>query len=153
MVAKLVVEVTEGIGEDFEAARVLYTGTSRRYFRDMVRTRGEFCHEGIDNYINLSEDPFTAMGYARERALFYRDSPVVLVVDTARLDGELYFDGEYRTRRLNVGSFLPYQFSLDDDTRISEEDCSRILEMDAVVTEASTAEIERAVYRFLLTPP
>jgi len=130
MVAKLVIKVTEGIGEGFEAARVLYTGTGREYFRETLRARGEFRHEGIDNYIDLSEDPFTAMACVRERALFYRDSPVVLVVDTAKLEGEPYFDGEYKTRGLNVGSFLPYRFSLDDEKRISEDDCFRVLGMN-----------------------
>jgi len=148
MVARLVYEITEGIDEDSESARVLYTGTCRRYLREAITRFGRFKHDtGSD--VHLSKCAVTAAGYAVKRSQFYNDSPVVLVVDTEKLDGDLQYFGEYRTRALNVGSFLPYRFTLNEDGRADANVFAGIRELKKFVIESSELEINRRLMNFL----
>jgi hypothetical protein len=149
MVAKVVWDITCGADNKFEPTRVLYTGTGRKYLRDRLKAEGCFKHSGMNEDIYLTQEPITALGYARERAIFYVDSPVVLVVDVDRLMGEVHYNGEYRAKAINIGSFLPYGFSIGDDGQVSERDWLNIYSMEVLVTRKTEEELRKAVREFL----
>ena len=153
MVAKFVYEVAEGPGDDFELARVLYTGTGRKYLHDRLRAEGCFKHSGTNDDIHLTQEPTVALGYSRQRSIFYGDSPVVLVVDVDKLSGEICYNGEYRAKALNIGSFLPYDFSIGDNGQISEQEWLGIYSMEALITKKSQEGIRHEIRKFLVAPP
>jgi hypothetical protein len=128
--------------------RVLYTGTGSRYLRDMLLERGEFVHGG-EEQVYLTQGEVTAMSYAAQRAKFYGDSPVVLVVDTHKLTEGLNYDGEYRARMLNVGSFLPYEFTPNEDDKFGREEYLGLIQLNDMVTQSSEDEIRRQIEKFL----
>jgi len=90
MVAKFISELAEGREGQFEPAQVLYTGTTRNYLKETVQQLSDFRHFGNDVYLDF--DPWTPMSYARRRAIFYIDRPVVLVVNTDKLEGSVISD-------------------------------------------------------------
>ncbi len=150
MVAKLILE-KEHKGE-FKPARVLYTGTSRRYLYDRIEAEGEFVHP-LPAYVYLDPDPRTAMSYAAERSIFYRDPPVVLVVDAEKLRREIYDFGGYRARALNVGSFLPYKFNLDPDGKFTVEDYRKVCSIGDRIIRTSEEDTCRELFEFLAIEP
>ena len=153
MVAKFVYEVTGGVYDDFEPVRVLYTGTGKKYLYDRLKAEERFKHAGMHDQVHLTQEPITALGYARQRAIFYSDSPVVLVVDVDKLRGEILYNGEYRAKALNIGSFLPYDFSIGDNGQISELDWLGIYSMEALITRKTQEEIRQEIRKFLFAPP
>jgi len=131
---------------------VLYTGTGAEYLRDSIRAFGEFRH-ATQPFVYLDENPFAPMGYALQRSNQYGDSPVVLVVDTDKLDQELFYDGTYRTEALNLGSFLPYELPVGPDGRVSEEASLGVYRVADLVLRKSCEEICREVSRSSETLP
>lgn len=140
-------EATEGIVSDLKPARVLYTGTGEKYLREKLRLFREFRHLGKDIY--LDESPLSACGYALQRAEFYGDSPVLLIVDSQRLKEDLYYDGRYKTRSLPLDSFLPFELSLDAQEKVQEEDYHCIIQIEEMILKASEQDIRREIARFL----
>lgn len=140
-------EVGEGVSDDFELPRVLYTGTGREYLGQTLEVLGEFRHLGKEVY--LDESLFNACGYALQRAKFYDDSPVLMVVDSQKLKGEVRYDGRYKAKALPLGSFIPYEISPDVHGKLQEADYDAILNIKDLVTTASQEDIERKVARFL----
>ncbi len=131
---------------------MLYTGTGKRYLRETLQSREEFAHGG-EKQVHLTEGPLTAMSYAAQRAAFYGDSPVLLVVDTHKLSTEIRWSGEYEARALNMGSFLPYDLSVDEDGKFGRE---APLALDVVadqVIRSSAEEVSEEVARYLAGPP
>ena len=133
---------------DLDLPRILYTGTCRSYLRDKLCDQKEFVHEG-EEPVHLSESSITALSYAAQRAKFYTDLPVVLVVDTYKLTEELRCRGEYETRALNIGSFLPYEFAFNEDGKFRREDYFNIRRIEDLVTHSSAEEIRVAIEGFL----
>lgn len=149
MAAKLLCDYKSKSYQRLVQERVMYTGTCKKYLCDILRKKGQFNHN-FNQSIYLINCPITAMGFARKRSLFYRDLPVVLAVDTEKLEGEIYYDfANYKTKALNIGSFLIYEFSLDKERRIKESDCYDILTLEDKVIKASKDEIRRKVNKFL----
>lgn len=142
MVAKFVLSVKTP--DDIVPARVLYTGTCKGYVRDFIQRIGRHVNPGGKVY--LTECPFTAVGYALKRSRFYRDSPVVLVVDSDKLDGELFYTGDYETKALNLGSFLIFEPPPGDFNEMRYRD---ILRIEARITHASDEEVRQEVTRSL----
>lgn len=147
MVAKFICEVTEGVNDDFKPARIIYTGTGKRYLNQTLDLFGEFSH--FDKEVYLDESIFNACGYAKQRASFYGDVPTLLIVDSQKLKGKLYYDGRYRTKTLPVGSFLPYEIALDAQGKLCEEDYYRIIQTQDFVAGASEEDIRNEVAKFL----
>jgi len=135
--------------ENLVQNRVMYTGTCKKYLYNILRNKSQFRHY-FTQPIYLTNYPFTAMGFARKRSLFYRDSPLVLAVDTEKLEGEIYYDlANYKTKALNIGSFLIYEFSLGKERRIKEKDCYDILTLEDKVIKTSYEEIRKKINKFL----
>lgn len=148
MVAKVVFGADTGERRSFDLPRVLYTGTGKKYLRDLLCERREFA-QGSEKYVHLTEGRVTAMSYATQRASFYDDSPLVLVVDTYKLTEDLHYSGEYKTRALNIGSFLPYEFSVGEDGKFSREDWLGMSQIEDMVIQSSEEELRREVAKFL----
>lgn len=148
MVAKVVFGADTGERRGLDLPRVLYTGTGKNYLRDLLCERREFA-QGSEKYVHLTEGRVTAMSYAAQRASFYDDSPLVLVVDTHKLMEDLHYSGEYKTRALNIGSFLPYEFSIDEDGKFSREDWLGMGRIEDMVIQSSEEELRREVAKFL----
>lgn len=148
MVAKIVSGAYADGRTDIDLPRLLYTGTGKNYLRDTLRERREFAHKS-EKYVHLTEGPVTAMSYAAQRASFYRDSPVVLVVDTHKLIEDLHYHGGYETRALNVGSFLPYEFTIDEDGKFGREEWLGIGRIEDTVIQSSEEDVRREVGKFL----
>ena len=147
MVARFVCEVTEG-AEDFEPARVLYTGTGKKYLCDTLRTHGEF-RQGKGQHVHLTEGRVTAMSYASQRARFYNDVPILLVVDTEKVTEEICYDGEYKARALNVGSFLPYDIRIDQEGKFGWDDWLGVGRIETILVESSENDIHEKITRYL----
>lgn len=147
MVVKFICEVTEGVGDSFKPARVIYTGTGKRYLNQTLDLFGEFSQ--FDKEVYLDESIFNACGYAKQRASFYGDVPTLLIVDSRKLKGEIYYDGRYRTKTLPLGSFLPHEIKLDARGKLCEEDYYRITQIQDIITEASEEDIRNEVAKFL----
>lgn len=128
--------------------RVLYTGTGKNYLREKLCNRKVFVHEE-EKPVHLSESSITALSYAAQRAKFYGDLPLVLVVDRYKLTEELHCQGEYETMALNIGSFLPYEFTLDKNGKFAKEDYFRIRQVEELVTHSSAEEVFFEIQRFL----
>ena len=141
MAARLVLEAVDGTEEDFELPRVLYTGTGASYYCSMVRRYGEFRHAGAP-YVHLDDEAVSAMGYAAQRARSYEDTPIVLIVDTGKLDADILYTGDYRTRALHIGSFAPYPFTVQHDGRVSEDDIHGVREASARVLRSSEEDLK-----------
>jgi hypothetical protein len=141
MVAKFICEVEDDIGGDFQPARVLYSGTCNGYLRSILAEYGEFRHI-LQKYVHLTDGLVTAMSYAKQRAEFYGDRPMVLIVDTDKLSGDLYYDGEYHTKGLNIGSFLVSKEPSEADGRFNHEDWQAIQRIADEVTQASKEEVQ-----------
>ena len=56
-------------------------------------------------------------------------------------------------RALDMGSFLPFEFSLDDNGRFAEEDVAGLLRMKDLLLQSSDAQILRHAARFLGQAP
>jgi len=145
MVTKLILE--SETPANFKAARVLYTGTGTRYLHEALQEFEEFRH-ATKEYVCLSDDPLTPMSFALERARFYRDSPVVLAVDTEKLEGDLHYHGDYKARALNMDCFLPYEFAPNGQGQIDENVYSNALRLGEFVSNASREELRALNERF-----
>ena len=151
MALRLVPEMRPRTDQDLELPQVLYTGTTKGYLREKVRATE--CFEHLSGYVHLSRNASTALGYALQRALFFGRTPVLLVVDTRKLKGDLYHYGEYKTRALNLGSFLPYEFSLDEASQIGKDIYSSLREVEDLLIPASEEYVIRALDEFLSVAP
>ena len=151
MVAKLISELAEGRNGQFKPARVIYTGTTRKYLKETLQQLSEFRHSGNDVY--LDSDPWTPMSYARRRAIFYIDMPAVLVVDTDKLERNVYFNGMYRTEALDIGSFLPYEIKLDYDGKLTIDDYLSLRQMGDRIRETPEENILQELNQYLLEAP
>ena len=150
MVAKLI--INKGIDKKgFKQDRVLYTGTTRRYLCDVIKVFGRFEHKKISDFVYLDNSSANALAYAAERATFYNDLPVVLVVDTEKLEGELYYYGEYKVHALNIGSFLTYEFHLDKKGKYKIEDYYKIKAMGNEIVQLSEFELRQNISQYLRT--
>jgi len=150
--AKFICEV-EGLADAFAPPRALYSGTCSQYARDLLHRRGFFRHEAAGQPVHLSEQPLIAMSVARRRACFYKDAPLALVVDAERMEGDVRFDGKYRVDELKMGSFLPYEFSLDENGQFTEEDVAGLLRMKDWLLQSSDEQILRRTADFLGEAP
>ena len=91
MAKKFVCEHKEGPSERLLPNRVMYTGTCKKYLYNILRNNNQFRHY-FTQPIYLTNCPFTAMGFARRRSLFYRDLSAVLAIDTEKLEGGINYD-------------------------------------------------------------
>ena len=152
MVVKFVNEVTRGEDTNQELPRILYSGTTGRYLEERLRQNERFTHS-MGQPVYLTEHDLTALSVARQRALFYDEDPVLLIVDTNKLDGELRYDGSYKTMGLNVGSFVPYRFALSMDRYVDRAVYGEIQHIAARLQDATREEVEETVNKFLSGPP
>jgi hypothetical protein len=146
MVAQFIVQVNTE--PDFEPARVLFTGTGRQYLCHSLQAYQAFRHER-DSSVHLTNSPATAMSYATKRSKFHKDTPVVLVVDTKKMDGEILFYGMYRTECLSMGSFIPCEFLLDEEGCPPEHAYRELLALEQQIIALSEAEVRTFVGRYL----
>lgn len=130
----------DAAGEGFPSDRVLYTGTGKDYLWSVLSRFRKFKHLG-QPYVYLERHPTTAMSYAAQRSIFYEDTPVVLVVDTDKLDEELIYEGRYKTKGLNIGCFLPYEFPLGPEGKFRVEDHKVVGTLAERIVQSSEAEI------------
>jgi hypothetical protein len=76
--------------------------------------------------VYLTGDPIVASAYAVKRSRFYEDQPVVLAVDAEKLEGDLYYCGDFKIEALGLGCF-PHRLVLtSEDGRVAPGECSRI---------------------------
>ena len=149
MVVKFVNEVRTGQSASQGLPRILYSGTTDRYLEESLRQNGQFMHV-MEQPVYLTEHDLTALSVAGQRALFYDEDPMLLIVDTDKLEGELRYDGSYKIEGLNVGSFVPHRFALSPDGYIDRSIYGEIEHIAARLQDATREDIEQDVKRFLL---
>ncbi len=97
--------------------RLLYTGTCEEYFQQKILKEKFDNQSGRHSGIVYMSDSFvSATGYAIKRAAFYKDLPLLLIIDTKKLDEKVEYSGEYSTSSLNANCFLTYALSLGIDS-------------------------------------
>lgn len=139
MVVKLLGQPGEVVEESRDHDRVLYTGTTKGYLDLSFMQKGDY--SPLSDRVYLCQSAGNSTAYAVERAGFYNDTPLLLIVDTEKVESGIDCHPQLTARSLNIGSFIPYEFQLDKDGVCDKDEFPHIENLTNEIIQLSENDV------------